>query len=161
MEEITMIYQSTRGASAPVNSAQAVLKGLADDGGRYMMKELPEFDWQACLAKDTKGMAKQILAALLPEIQPMDELVERAYTGKFESEELTPTVKVGDFTVLELFRGPTSAFKDVALCMLPQLLTAAIKSEGMEKEILILTATSGDTGKAALAGFAYVPGVGI
>ena len=156
-----MIYQSTRGASAPVNSAQAVLKGLADDGGLYMMKELPEFDWQLCLQKDTKGMAKQILSALLPEIQPMEELVEKAYTGKFETEELTPTVKVGDFTVLELFRGPTSAFKDVALCMLPQLLTAAIRSEGMEKEILILTATSGDTGKAALAGFADVEGVGI
>ena len=71
MEELTMIYQSTRGASAPVNSAQAVLKGLADDGGLYMMKELPEFDWQACLQKDTKGMAKQILSALLPEIQPI------------------------------------------------------------------------------------------
>ena len=99
-----MYYQSTRGASAPVNSAQAVLKGLADDGGLYMMNELPAFDWQGCLQKDTKGMAKQILSALLPEIQPMDELVERAYTGKFESEELTPTVKVGDFTVLELFR---------------------------------------------------------
>ena len=141
-----MYYQSTRGASAPVNSAQAVLKGLSDDGGLYMMNELPAFDWQACLSKDTKGMAKQILGTLLPEIQPMDELVEKAYTGKFESEELTPTVKGGDFTVLELFRGPTSAFKDVALCMLPQLLTAAKKSEGQEKEILILTATSGDTG---------------
>ena len=81
-----MIYQSTRGASAPVNSAQAVLKGLADDGGLYMMKELPEFDWQACLQKDTKGMAKQILSALLPEIQPMEELVEKAYTGKFETD---------------------------------------------------------------------------
>ncbi len=156
-----MHYQSTRGRSPIVNSAQAVLKGLADDGGLYMMNELPVFDWEGCLQKDTKGMAKQILSALLPDIQPMDTLVERAYTGKFETEELTPTVKVGAFTVLELFRGPTSAFKDVALCMLPQLLTAAKASEGMEDDILILTATSGDTGKAALAGFADVPGVGI
>ena len=156
-----MMYQSTRGSEKKVNSAQAVLKGLADDGGLYMMEKLPEFDAQACLAKDTKGMAKQILATLLPDIPNMDELVERAYTGKFQTEELTPTVKVGDFTVLELFRGPTSAFKDVALCMLPQLLTAAKAAEGMEDDILILTATSGDTGKAALAGFADVPGVGI
>ena len=156
-----MIYKSTRGHETPVNSAQAVLKGLAPDGGLYMMEAIPAFDWKACLGKDTKGMAKQILSTLLPEIPDMDTLVERAYTGKFQTEELTPTVKVGAFTVLELFRGPTSAFKDVALCMLPQLLTAAKASEGMKEDILILTATSGDTGKAALAGFADVPGVGI
>ena len=156
-----MDYRSTRGSEKVVNSAQAVLRGLADDGGLYMMEKLPEFDWKACLQKDTKGMAKQILASLLPDIPDMDTLVERAYTGKFQTEELTPSVKVGPFTVLELFRGPTSAFKDVALCMLPQLLTAAKRTQGMEEDILILTATSGDTGKAALAGFADVPGVGI
>ena len=156
-----MDYRSTRGSKNEVNSAQAVLKGLADDGGLYMMKQMPEFDAESCLAKDTKGMAKQILSTLLPDIPNMDTLVERAYTGKFQTEELTPTVKVGPFTVLELFRGPTSAFKDVALCMLPQLLTAAKAEEGMEEDILILTATSGDTGKAALSGFADVPGVGI
>ena len=100
-----------------------------------------------------------ILSALLPDIPNMDTLVKNAYTGKFESEELTPTVPVGDFHVLELFRGPTSAFKDVALCMLPQLLTAAKRVIGQEKDILILTATSGDTGKAALEGFHDVPGV--
>ncbi len=156
-----MHYQSTRGHAPLVNSAQAVLKGLADDGGLYMMNALPDFDWVGCLQKDTKGMARQILSALLPDIRPMETLVERAYTGKFETEELTPTVKAGDFTVLELFRGPTSAFKDVALCMLPQLLTAAKESEGRTEEIRILTATSGDTGKAALAGFADVEGVSI
>ena len=91
----------------------------------------------------------------------MEDLVSRAYTGKFQTEDLTPTVPVGDFHVLELFRGPTSAFKDVALSMLPQLLTAAMKTCGARKEIMILTATSGDTGKAALAGFADVPGVKI
>ena len=156
-----MDYRSTRGRSETVNSAQAVLRGLADDGGLYMMKEIPAFDAKACLEKDTFGMAAQILATLLPDIQNMETLVSRAYTGKFETEELTPTVKVGDFTVLELFRGPTSAFKDVALCMLPQLLTAAKAEQGMAEEIKILTATSGDTGKAALAGFADVDGVSI
>ena len=102
-----------------------------------------------------------ILSALLPDIPNMDTLVKNAYTGKFETDHLTPTVHVGDFGVLELFRGPTSAFKDVALSMLPQLLTAAKREKGMEKDILILTATSGDTGKAALEGFHDVPGVRI
>ncbi len=156
-----MLYRSTRGNSPAVNSAQAVLQGLATDGGLYMMQDIPAFDAKSCVTKDTQAMAVQILSALLPDIGNMDELVSRAYTGKFQTEELTPTVAVGDFTVLELFRGPTSAFKDVALCMLPQLLTAAKAQEGMEEDILILTATSGDTGKAALAGFADVPGVGI
>ena len=156
-----MDYRSTRGNCAPVNSAQAVLRGLAEDGGLYMMKELPAFDAEHCLAKDTMGMATQILSALLPDIKDMEALVKKAYTGKFETEELTPTVKVGPFTVLELFRGPTSAFKDVALCMLPQLLTAAKAEQGMQDDIMILTATSGDTGKAALAGFADVDGVSI
>ena len=91
----------------------------------------------------------------------MEALVKRAYTGKFETEDLTPTVPVGDFQVLELFRGPTSAFKDVALSMLPQLLTAAKQEKGIAQEIRILTATSGDTGKAALVGFQDVPGVSI
>lgn len=102
-------------------------------------------------------MSAKILAALLPDIPDMDTLVRRAYQGKFETEDLTPTVSVGGYSVLELFRGPTSAFKDVALSMLPQLLTAAKAVKGMEKDILILTATSGDTGKAALEGFHDVP----
>ncbi len=110
---------------------------------------------------NTMDMAAAIISALLPHIPEMDKLVRRAYVGKFETEELTPTVEAGEMTVLELFRGPTSAFKDVALCMLPQLLTSAKTVKGMQEKILILTATSGDTGKAALAGFADVPGVGI
>ena len=156
-----MLYHSTRNATAFVNSAQAVLDGLAPDGGLYMPQAIPAFDWQACLNGDTYHMATMILSALLPDIPNMEELVRKAYTGKFQTEELTPTAQVGKFTVLELFRGPTSAFKDVALCMLPQLLTAAKAEAGMESDIMILTATSGDTGKAALAGFQDVPGVRI
>ena len=91
----------------------------------------------------------------------MDQLVQRAYRGKFSAPDLTPTVPTGAFSVLELFHGPTSAFKDVALSMLPQLLTAAKEKEGMAEDILILTATSGDTGKAALVGFQDVPGISI
>ncbi len=156
-----MLYHSTRSECNPVDSAQAVLEGLAPDGGLYMPESLPSFDWQGCLQGTSLDMATQILSALLPDIPNMPQLVKNAYTGKFETEDLTPTVPVGNFGVLELFRGPTSAFKDVALSMLPQLLTAAKKAKGMEKDIMILTATSGDTGKAALEGFHDVPGVRI
>ena len=156
-----MFYHSTRCCQSPVDSARAVLTGLAPDGGLYMPEYIPDFDWQGCLQLSAQGMSCAILSALLPDIEGMDTLVQRAYTGKFQTEELTPTVSAGDFHVLELFRGPTSAFKDVALSMLPQLLTASMQQCGAEKEIMILTATSGDTGKAALAGFADVPGVKI
>ena len=156
-----MFYHSTRSVSNPVDSAQAVLEGLAPDGGLYMPESLPVFDWQACLKGTSMDMATMILSALLPDIPNMPELVKKAYTGKFETEDLTPTVPVGDFGVLELFRGPTSAFKDVALSMLPQLLTAAKTAKGMKEDIMILTATSGDTGKAALEGFHDVDGIRI
>ena len=156
-----MQYHSTRGASPIVDSAQAVLTGLAPDGGLYLPEQIPAFDWQKCVASRATEMAEQILSAFLPDIPDMAELVKKAYTGKFETEELTPTVSVGDFTVLELFRGPTSAFKDVALSMLPQLMTASKTAKGMQEDILILTATSGDTGKAALEGFKDVPGIRI
>ena len=156
-----MDYISTRGQSPAVDSAQAVLSGLAPDGGLYMPRAIPAFDWQHCLTLSAQQMSAAILSALLPDIPNMEALVKRAYTGKFETEDLTPTVPVGDFQVLELFRGPTSAFKDVALSMLPQLLTAAKREKGITQEIRILTATSGDTGKAALVGFQDVPGVSI
>ena len=156
-----MQYHSTRGLAPRVDSAAAVLNGLAPDGGLYMPVEIPEFDWRRCVRSDTLSMAEQILSAFLPDIPEMGELVKKAYTGKFQTDDLTPTVSVGDFTVLELFRGPTSAFKDVALSMLPQLMTAAKTEKGMAEDIMILTATSGDTGKAALVGFQDVPGIRI
>ena len=156
-----MLYHSTRTPSLTADSAQAVLEGLAPDGGLYMPDQIPAFDWEACLRGDSQAMATAILSALLPDIPDMENLVRRAYTGKFQTEALTPTVKAGPFRVLELFRGPTSAFKDVALSMLPQLLTAAKQVKGVSEDILILTATSGDTGKAALEGFRDVPGVRI
>ena len=156
-----MQYHSTRNHTLTVDSAQAVLNGLAPDGGLYVPAALPQIDVNTCLAEDTMAMATRIIGAMLPDVPDMETLVSRAYTGKFQTAELTPTVDTGKFTVLELFRGPTSAFKDVALCMLPQLLTKAKTVKGMDEDILILTATSGDTGKAALAGFANVDGVKI
>ncbi len=156
-----MIYHSTRNENLKCDSAAAVLEGLAPDGGLYVPEAVPAFAWKACLQKSAMGMEEMILCALLPDIPDMGVLVKNAYTGKFETEDLTPTVKVGDVNVLELFRGPTSAFKDIALSMLPQLLTKAKDTTGVKEDILILTATSGDTGKAALVGFQDVPGVKI
>ena len=156
-----MNYHSTRNNLTKVNSAQAVLCGLAPDGGLYVPEALPQINIEACLQENTMAQAARIIGAFLPDIPDMERLVKLAYTGKFADPVLTPTVKAGPFTVLELFHGPTSAFKDVALCMLPRLLTAAKAVLGVEEDILILTATSGDTGKAALEGFKDVEGVKI
>lgn len=156
-----MRYHSTRNDQNFVDSAEAVLEGLAPDGGLYMPQQIPALDWKQLLKGSSQEISCAILSALLPDIPNMPRLVANAYTGKFETEDLTPSVSVGDSTVLELFRGPTSAFKDVALSMLPQLLTAAKREKGVEEDIMILTATSGDTGKAALVGFRDVPGVRI
>ena len=156
-----MNYHSTRSSFDLVNSAQAVLTGLAPDGGLYMPEFIPHLDWHKTITGDSLSMATDILSALLPDIPNMPELVHNAYVGQFETEDLTPTVSAGDFHVLELFRGPTAAFKDVALSILPHLLTTAKKQCGVEEDILILTATSGDTGKAALEGFRDVDGIRI
>ena len=156
-----MKYQSTRNRRLQATSTEAVLKGIAPDGGLYLPAQIPYIDWKALLQEDTLTMSSRILAALLPEFPDMDSIVRRGYAGKFETEDLTPLVRVGDRYVLELFRGPTSAFKDVALSLLPLLISEARKVEGIRDEILILTATSGDTGKAALEGFHDVPGTRI
>ena len=156
-----MNYHSTRHSGGLVDSARAVLEGLAPDGGLYMPEYIPTLNWHTTVRRDSLSMASAILEVLLPDIPDMEKLVRNAYEGQFETEDLTPTASVGNFTVLELFRGPTSAFKDVALRMLPQLLTASKRVSGVQEDIMILTATSGDTGKAALAGFRDVPGVRI
>jgi threonine synthase len=144
-----------------VSGTQAVLAGLAPDGGLYLPEQLPILGYRDLMDCDTLTIAQRILSAFLPEIPNMRELVQYSYVGKFRSEDLTPTVAAGAYHVLELFHGPTSAFKDVALCMLPRLMTASRDLLGQQENILILTATSGDTGKAALEGFRDVPGVGI
>ena len=156
-----MRYHSTRGGSPVISGSSAILAGLAPDGGLYLPVELPRLDWQALLQGDTFAIATGILSAFFPDLPHMEELVRQAYGGKFESDELTPLAQVGDRHVLELFRGPTSAFKDVALCMLPRLMMAAKEVCGCTDHTTILTATSGDTGKAALEGFRDVPGIDI
>jgi len=157
-----MKYQSTRSLYTACDT-DAVLQGIAPDGGLYIDPSIGTwpFDWKGCLEKDSYGMAEQILSALLPGFEDMHGLVEKAYRGKFDSDELTPLVTAGDLHFLELYHGPTSAFKDVALSMLPQLVTAAKKQKNDPSATLILTATSGDTGKAALEGFHDVEGTKI
>ena len=160
-----MQYQSTRDKNLKAGSAQALLNGLAPDGGLYTMPSFDEarFDYREVLDLDTFAMSARILSKLLPDFseEEMTKLVHDGYAGKFETDHLTPTVSVGEDFVLELFRGPTSAFKDVALSMLPRLMTAAKGKCGFTDEIMILTATSGDTGKAAMEGFCNVPGTRI
>ncbi len=157
-----MDYQSTRSGIRAADTA-AVLEGIAPDGGLYIDPDLAgrPFAWQDCLGLPPLDMAERILTHLLPGYRDMGKLVQQAYAGKFDSDDLTPVVQLGEDYVLELFHGPTAAFKDVALSMLPQLVTAARVQEGVKDKIVILTATSGDTGKAALEGFHDVEGTDI
>ena len=157
-----MKYHSTRNRDLTALPSQAVLQGIAPDGGLYIgdVAHL-DVDWREIIACDAQTMSAKILHAMLPDFPDMAGLIRRSYAGKFESSELTPLVKVGDRYVLELFRGPTSAFKDVALSVLPHLVTEAQKVQHQDGDVVILTATSGDTGKAALEGFHDVPGTRI
>ena len=157
-----MLYHSTRDLRLTAPSTRAVLEGIAPDGGLYICDPARlGFDWQGALRLDTLSMAAKILSALLPDFPDMEDLVRKSYDGKFPTADLTPLVPVGDKYVLELYHGPTSAFKDVALSVLPRLIGAAARAEGMAGDVVILTATSGDTGKAALEGFHDVKGTRI
>lgn len=160
---MTSMYHSTRSASGAVPAKRAVLDGLAPDGGLYVTDALGEaqIDLERVVANTYRENAAYILGTLLDDYSPAEisECVDAAYGDTFESDSVAPLVNVGDSYVLELFRGPTSAFKDVALQMLPQLMSRAARGAG--EKIMILAATSGDTGKAALAGFADTPGLGI
>ena len=157
-----MIYHSTRDENITASSTHAVLQGIAPDGGLYICDPAAlRFDWRGALEKDTLTMAADILHALLPDFPDMGDIVRKSYAGKFPTADLTPLVPVGGRYVLELYHGPTSAFKDVALSVLPRLIGAAAKAEGMTGDVVILTATSGDTGKAAMEGFHDVPGTRI
>ncbi|NLJ57766.1 MAG: threonine synthase [Tissierellia bacterium] len=162
---MVQVYESTRNSKITATASEAVLKGIADDGGLYVLRNLEEKKVQIneLQGKSYKEIAEIILKIMLNDF-PQDKIkacVKNAYRDKFSKEEITPVVKVGDSYVLELFHGPTSAFKDVALSILPHLMTTAYQMNNMEGEVIILTATSGDTGKAALEGFKDVEGTKI
>ena len=160
-----MILYSTRSSRHTASSTQAVLKGIAPDGGLYTPISFADLkvDVGSLLNMSAVEISAEVIGRLLDDFtrEEMHSLIEAAYAGKFETPDLTPVEKVGSDFVLELFRGPTSAFKDVALSVLPRLITAAKAKLGVDEEIVILTATSGDTGKAALEGFHDVEGTRI
>ena len=160
-----MKFYSTRSRLHTADSTEAVLKGIAPDGGLYTPVDFDQMqvDVGALLNMSAVEISAEVIGKILNDFAPeeMRALIDAAYDGKFETPEMTPLEKVGEDFVLELFHGPTSAFKDVALSVLPRLITAAKAKLGVEEEIVILTATSGDTGKAALEGFHDVPGTRI
>ncbi|MBR0399626.1 MAG: threonine synthase [Mogibacterium sp.] len=160
-------YISTRDSSHKVSASRAILSGQAPDGGLYIPESLDDIrtDYHKIIDNDFKGMARAVWNIFFDDYgsERIEEIVEKSYTGKFSSPDITPLVKAGRDSsyVLELYHGPTSAFKDVALSALPNLMTAARSMNDFEDDILILTATSGDTGSAALFGFSDVPGTSI
>ena len=162
---MNVLYKSTRNAEKTVTASEAILKGLAEDGGLFVPTSIPKLDvTMAELAKmsyqeTAYAVMKQFLTDFTEE--ELKHCINSAYDEKFDTEVIAPLVKVADTYHLELFHGATIAFKDMALSILPHLLTTAAKKNNVKNEIVILTATSGDTGKAALAGFADVPGTKI
>ena len=160
-----VLYKSTRGNGETVTASRAILKGLSDDGGLFVPTSTPALDvpMEKLAAMSYQEVAYEVMSRFLTDFTE-DELkncIANAYDAKFDTEEIAPLTKADGVYYLELFHGATIAFKDMALSILPHLMTTAAKKNGVKNEIVILTATSGDTGKAALAGFADVPGTKI
>ena len=162
---MSFLYRNTRNKDEAVTASQAILQGLGDRGGLFVPDEIPQMDISLEeLAKlDYRGLAYEVMSRMLTDFteEELRYCVNSAYDEKFDDPAVAPLVSHHGTHFLELFHGKTIAFKDMALSILPYLMTTAAKKNQMEKEIVILTATSGDTGKAALAGFADVPGTRI
>ncbi|VTS12278.1 threonine synthase [Streptococcus pseudoporcinus] len=160
-----LIYQSTRDANNRVSASQAILSGLASDGGLFTPLALPKLDLNFDKLKEAtyQEVAKLVMSAFFDDFteEELDHCIAAAYDQKFDTRTIAPLVTLKDYHNLELFHGSTIAFKDMALSVLPHLLTIAAKKQGVSNKVVILTATSGDTGKAAMAGFADVPGTEI
>ena len=164
-KSMEVLYKSTRGNGETVTASQAILKGLSDDGGLFVPTSIPALDvpMEKLAAMSYQEVAYEVMSRFLTDFTE-DELkncIANAYDAKFDTEEIAPLTKADGVYYLELFHGATIAFKDMALSILPHLMTTAAKKNGVKNEIVILTATSGDTGKAAMAGFADVPGTRI
>ena len=163
MKEI--LYKSTRSDDAPVSASKAILMGLAKDGGLFVPTAFPTLDVSlADLAKmDYRGVAYEVMKLMLSDFteEELKACISNAYGDNFDDKEIVPVRSADGACFLELFHGPTIAFKDMALQILPHLLTTSARKNHEQKEIVILTATSGDTGKAAMAGFADVKGTRI
>ncbi|MDW7660522.1 MAG: threonine synthase, partial [Bacillota bacterium] len=156
-----MKYHSTRDKSKSLTGGEAIIKGISEDGGLFVPESIPKLPGtENMLEMSYQEIAQMILGMYLTDFtsDEIKEAVEQAYDSKFESDEIVPLVVKGEAVFLELFHGPTFAFKDMALSILPYLLKTALKKNGIKDEVVILVATSGDTGKAALEGFKDVPG---
>ena len=163
MEEV--LYRSTRGKGEPVKASWAILKGLSEDGGLFVPDHIPAL---ACSLRDLAGrtyqeVAYEVMRLFLTDFTEAElrSCIAQAYDSKFDTEVIAPIVEAEGTYYMELFHGATIAFKDMALSILPHLMITAAKKNQVKNEIVILTATSGDTGKAALAGFAGVEGTKI
>lgn len=163
MKEI--LYKSTRSEEGTLKASEAILKGLADDGGLFVPLEIPKLDVTIEeLSKMTyQQVAYEVMKLYFTDFteEELKNCINKAYDSKFDTEEIAPLAEVDGAYYLELFHGKTIAFKDMALSILPHLLTTSAKKNNVKNEIVILTATSGDTGKAAMAGFADVEGTRI
>ncbi|ABX43860.1 threonine synthase [Lachnoclostridium phytofermentans] len=162
---MNLLYQSTRDNHEQVTASQAILKGLASDGGLFVPTELPKLNisLEVLASMSYQQIAYEVMKLFLTDFseEELKHCITAAYDDKFDTKEIAPIKKSDGAYYLELFHGATIAFKDMALSILPHLLTTAAKKNEVKEEIVILTATSGDTGKAALAGFADVPGTKI
>ena len=160
-----VLYSSTRNAEKKVTASQAILKGLSEDGGLFVPDHIPELEFpiHELAGKTYQDIAYEVMKLFLTDFTE-DELkgcISRAYDSKFDTDVIAPITQAEGTYYLELFHGATIAFKDMALSILPHLMITAAKKNHVENDIVILTATSGDTGKAALAGFAGVEGTKI
>ena len=162
---MAILYANTRDASEKVTASQAILNGLAKHGGLYVPTEIPKLDIPVEeLAKMSyQETAYAVMSRFLTDFteEELKNCINRAYDSKFDTPEIAPLVEADGAYYLELFHGATIAFKDMALSILPHLLITAARKNEVKEDIVILTATSGDTGKAALAGFADVEGTKI
>ncbi|PKM94253.1 MAG: threonine synthase [Firmicutes bacterium HGW-Firmicutes-1] len=160
-----VLYNSTRGQEKNIEASLAIVKGLACDGGLFVPNQLPKMttSMEALYAMNYQELAYEVMKHFLTDFteQELKACIANAYDDKFDTKTIAPLVKKGDAYYLELFHGNTIAFKDMALSILPYLMKTAAKKQNIDNEIVILTATSGDTGKAALAGFANVEGTKI
>ncbi|MEG0961727.1 MAG: threonine synthase [Lachnospiraceae bacterium] len=160
-----MLYSSTRNVNEKVTASQAILKGLAENGGLFVPESIPvlEIPIEQLAQMTYQETAYEVMKLFLTDFteEELKSCIEHAYDAKFDTEEIAPLVKAQDAYYLELFHGSTIAFKDMALSILPHLLITSARKNEVKNDIVILTATSGDTGKAALAGFAEVKGTKI
>ena len=152
-----VMYQSTRGKGEPVTASWAILKGLSEDGGLFVPTSIPSLDvsMEELSRMSYQETAYQVMSRLLTDFteEELRTCINSAYDKKFDTDVIAPLKEADGAYFLELFHGPTIAFKDMALSILPYLMTTAAKKNNVKNEIVILTATSGDTGKAALAAY--------